>query len=173
LLPSSTLASGRHGPAPVGTATIGVKIRWSDEELARLPGLAERPSRRFDDEAEATDRFLKLAGLFGVVDSSDPLAPTGVVNESHPEGDWRAAQDPATVLVGAPDLASLLSEAKTSVSMALGDADPLVSPDHHNDIVGPTPHVFAGVGHNAMVEDPEPVARWFVQLDFVKAALAG
>ena len=171
------LASGWFGPSPVGVATIGVKLRWSDDELARMPDLAARPPRLFDDRAGAVEWFMKLAGLHGVFDADDGRIETmieaGVMRIDPPDQGWRAAQDPATVEVGAPDMAGLLTAAKCPVAMALGEHDPLVTPDHHTDLAAPAatnphaadvtaPHVFTGLGHNAMVEDPQAVADWLI-----------
>ena len=173
------LASGWFGPSPVGVATIGVKLRWSDDELARMPDLAARPPRLFDDRAGAVEWFMKLAGLHGVFDADDGRIETmieaGVMRIDPPDQGWRAAQDPATVEVGAPDMAGLLTAAKCPVAMALGEHDPLVAPDHHADLAAPAatnphaadvtaPHIFDSLGHNAMVEDPHAVADWLSTL---------
>jgi len=169
------LASGWFGPPPVGVATVGVKLRWSDEELARMPDLAARPPRLFDDRAGAVDWFLKLSGLFGVVDADDEriaaAVAAGVTRDPDQSGRWRTTQDPATIGVGPPDMTGLLPAAKCTVAMAIGEHDPLVAPDHHADLAavaatnphaaGVTePYVFGGLGHNAMVEDPQAVADW-------------
>ena len=169
------LASGWFGPPPAGVATIGVKLRWSDEELARMPDLAARPPRLFDDRAGAVDWFVKLSGLFGVVDADDEriaaAVAAGVTSDSESPGRWRTTQDPATIGVGPPDMSGLLPAAKCTVAMAIGEHDPLVAPDHHLDLAAvaatnahaagvTAPYVFDGLGHNAMVEDPRAVADW-------------
>ncbi|WP_419838061.1 alpha/beta fold hydrolase [Candidatus Poriferisodalis sp.] len=173
------LASGWFGPVPASVAAIGVKIRWSDEELARIDGLAARPPRRFDDRQAAAEWFLKLSGLFGVIPADDPrleaAIDAGVASDSGQELPWRTAQDPATVGVGPPDLAALLPAAKCAVVMALGEHDPLVAPAHHMDLSSAAatnphaaavtaPHVFVGLGHNAMTENPRAVADWLTTL---------
>jgi pimeloyl-ACP methyl ester carboxylesterase len=161
------LASGSFGPPPLGVATLGIKIRWTEEEVGRLPGLAARPPRRFAPRAEAADWVLKLAGLYGFAAADDSVVDRGVIEENHPDGDWRAAQDPRSVLVGAPNLMSLLGAVEIPLAMALGVDDPLVEVDHHLDLdreLGP--HVFEAVGHNAMFEKPEAVWDWFRSLPF-------
>ena len=178
------LASGWFGPPPTHVATIGVKLRWSDEELSRIDGLAARPPRMFDDRAGAVEWFMKLSGLFDVFAPDDPrLAATidaGVIAEQASgavgaDSLWRTTQDPATVGVGPPDMAGLLPAAKCPVVMALGEHDPLAAPDHYDDLAATaatnpfaagvtTPHVFYGLGHNAMVEDPRAVAAWLATL---------
>ena len=178
------LASGWFGPPPTHVATIGVKLRWSDEELFRIDGLAARPPRMFDDRDGAVEWFMKLSGLFGVFAPDDPrLAATidsGVIADQASgavgaDALWRTTQDPATVGVGPPDMTGLLPAAKCPVVMALGEHDPLAAPDHHDDLAATaatnpfaagvtTPHVFYGLGHNAMVEDPRAVAAWLATL---------
>lgn len=174
------LASGWFGPPPTQVATIGVKLRWSDEELSRIAGLAMRPPRMFEERDGAVEWYLKLSGLFGVFAPDDArIAATvgaGVVvdhesDASGAESLWRTAQDPATVAVGPPNLTDLLPAAKCPVAMALGEHDPLVAPDHHDDLaaIAPAnpltagvtaPHVFSGLGHNAMIEQPDVVVNW-------------
>ena len=46
--------------------------------------------------------------------------------------------------------------------MAMGEHDRLVSPEDHADMPTGFPHIFRGLGHNAMVEDPGVVWDWFV-----------
>ena len=181
------LASGWFGPPPTHVATIGVKLRWSDEELSRIDGLAARPPRMFDNRDGAVEWFMKLSGLFGVFAADDPrIAATldaGVVADQTrgTEGagtPWRTTQDPATVGVGPPDMTGLLPAAKCPLAMALGELDPLVAPEHHDDLAAAAasnahaagvtaPHEFSGLGHNAMVEDPAAVARWLGSLSLI------
>lgn len=178
------LASGWFGPPPVWAATVGVKLRWSNEELARMPDLAARPPRLFDDRAGAVEWFLKLSGLFGVVDTDNlhvaAAIAAGATMDPDQSDRWRTAQDPATIGVGPPDMTGLLPAAKCPVAMALGELDPLVTAEHHSDLAQAAaanpqaagvaaPHVFSGLGHNAMVEDPQAVVDWLRTLP----ALAG
>jgi pimeloyl-ACP methyl ester carboxylesterase len=154
------LASGLFGPPPTAVATLGVKIRWSDEEIERMPTLAAKPPRTFENRPAAADWFLKLSGLASVIAVDDPMTERGVTETN--DG-WRVTQDPATVIVGAPDIATMLGQAQCPVRMGFGDSDPLVKPEHHRDLGwsrhGP-PDVFVGTGHNCMVEDPRAVITW-------------
>ncbi len=190
------LASGWFGPPPLLAATIGVKLRWSDDELGRIDDLASRPPREFEDRDGAVEWFMKLAGLHGVFDVGDDRIATAIeagvmrtdtearrtedgkpmrIDPPGPAPGWCVAQDPATIEVGPPDMASLLAAAKCPVSMAIGERDPLVAADHHDDLAAAAsanplaagvaePHVFSGLGHNAMVEDPRAVAGWLAAL---------
>lgn len=190
------LASGWFGPPPLLTATIGVKLRWSDDEIGRIDDLASRPPREFPDRADAVEWFMKLAGLHGVLDADDDRIEVAIdagvmrtdtelrfaddgepmrIDPPGPAPGWCVAQDPATVEVGPPDMTGLLAAAKCPVAMAMGQHDPLVAVDHHHDLAAAastnplaagvtTPFVFAGLGHNAMVEDPRAVADWLATL---------
>ena len=46
----------------------------------------------------------------------------------------------------------------------MGEHDPLVSAEDHADMPTGVPHVFEGLGHNAMVEDPSVVWDWFARV---------
>lgn len=166
------LASGWFGPPPTAVATIGVKLRWSDDELARIPDLAARPPRLFDNRAGAVDWFLKLSGLFGVLHAGDERIELAVeAGVMRTDTELGSAADGG----GPPDMSGLLPAAKCAVAMAIGEHDPLVASDHHADLAavaaanpraaGVTePHVFSGPGHNAMVEDPQRVVDWLATL---------
>ena len=103
------------------------------------------------------------------------MIDAGVTTDAGHSGRWRTAQDPATIGVGPPDMTGLLPAAKCPISMAIGERDPLVAADDHADLAAAAsanplaagaaePHVFAGLGHNAMVEDPQQVIDWLVTL---------
>ena len=47
------LASGWFGVEVARVVTVGVKVSWSEEDLARMAADAARPVRHFDDEAAA------------------------------------------------------------------------------------------------------------------------
>ncbi len=159
----AALATGFFGTTPLLLGTIGVKLVWTETELANLPEVAAKPSRLFDDRAGAADWFLKLSGLLGGVDSDSSLVESGIV---HVEDGWRVRQDPRSVLVveGSPPFAQMFSGLLTPVHMSLGEHDPLVSPSDHVDMSTDEPHVFSGLGHNVMVEDPVATWDWFSSL---------
>ncbi|MEV8438292.1 alpha/beta hydrolase [Actinosynnema sp. NPDC051121] len=150
-----TLASGWFGVDVRAVGGLGIKLRWTAEELARAAALAAKPARVFPTREEASVWASKLAGV--------PLAD-GVVEV---DGGWRAALDPAAFGVGAPDVAGLLAVAKAPVVLAAGENDPMCPPEHLL-AAQPGGMVLPGVGHNAHVEQPssiEPV------LDRLHAAL--
>jgi pimeloyl-ACP methyl ester carboxylesterase len=141
-----TLAAG--SPDVVGVCGLGIKLRWSDAELAKAAEVAAKPSRVFTTREEAVDRWLKVSGLLGLVPPSSVDA--GVV--SVPDG-WRTAVDPLAFGVGAPDVPALLARISCPVILAAGERDAMCPREHLLD-VAPDGVVLAGVGHNAHVEDP-------------------
>ncbi|RKT52517.1 alpha/beta fold hydrolase [Saccharothrix australiensis] len=138
------LASGWFAVEVAAVAGVGVKLRWSADELARARAVAGRPAKVFPTPDEAAGWAARLAGV--------PLAH-GVAETP---GGWRAALDPAAFGVGAPDVAGLLAASRAPVLLATGETDPLCPP---GDLLAATPGgmVLAGVGHNAHVEQPESI----------------
>lgn len=134
----------------VAACGVGIKLRWSDAELAKAAELAARPERVFATRDEAVDRWLKVSGLAGLVPPSSPRVDAGVV----PDGDgWRVAVDPRAFGVGAPDVSALLAEARGGTLLAAGERDPMCPREHLLD-ASADGVVLPGVGHNAHVESP-------------------
>lgn len=144
------LGSGWFGGTPSAVAGVGVKVRWTAEELGRAAGLAGRPATVFPTRDEAADRALKVAGLAGLVTPEEALASGAVVPS---ESGWRLALDPAAFAVGAPDMEGMLRAVRASVVLAAGEHDPM-SPLEHLQALVPDPLVLKGLGHNAHVEEP-------------------
>ncbi|GAA1334728.1 alpha/beta fold hydrolase [Saccharothrix algeriensis] len=135
------LASGWFGVQVRVAAGVGVKLRWSADDLARVRALADKPARVHPTREEAAERAARLAGV--------PLEH-GVVAAP---GGWRAALDPAAFGIGAPDVPGLLAAARAPVVLAVGEVDPMCS---REDLLAACPGgmVLAGVGHNPHVERP-------------------
>lgn len=146
------LAVAAGAPAVHGAVGLGIKVRWTDDELARARALATRPNPVYPSRAEAVERHLKLAGLSGLV-APDQVADPAVRQTA--EG-WCAAFDPACFAVGAPDMPALLAAAGTRVILAAGERDPM-SPAEHLAALTPGPVILGGLGHNAHVENPAAV----------------
>jgi len=161
-----TLASGWFGSHVAAVAGLGVKVRWSPDELARAAEMAGRPARVFASRAEAADRALKIAGVAGLLTADSKLASAAVLPS---EGGWRLALDPGAFAVGAPDMDGLLAAARAPVLLAAGEHDPM-SPVEHLQALVPDPLVLKGLGHNAHVEDP---AALLPVLDRLTATAAG
>ncbi len=144
------LGSGWFGVPVSGVCGVGIKVRWSAEELAKAAEVAARPGRTFATREEAMDRALRVAGLPGLV----PALEAGVGRA----GDgWRLALDARAFGVGAPDLPGLLGACRAPVVLASGERDPMSRPAHLRALRADAVEL-AGLGHNAHVEDPS--ALW-------------
>lgn len=130
---------------------LGIKVEWSDDELAWARGLAERPVTWFDTEDEAVTRHRKVSGLGDLVD--DDIARCGVVEQA---GRWRLALDPRAFAVGRPDMRGLLRHVGADVTLARGELDHMVSDSQLAALVH-SPVGLPGLGHNAHLEDPAAV----------------
>ena len=126
---------------------LGIKVAWSAEELARAAALAGREPSTFGTREQAVARYLRVAGLDGLV---DPAVDAGVAQA---DGGWRTALDPRAFGVGDPRVADLLAAARVPVVLARGEHDAMVSNEQLAALV-PGPVELAGLGHNAHVEDP-------------------
>lgn len=151
-----TLASGAYGVTPSRVFGLGIKVVWNDDEKARMRDLAAAPVRRFATKDEAIDRYLKVAGLAGLIDKQAHAASAGVTQD----GDgWHVACDPRTMTVGAPPMAELLDTANAPVHLARGETDALVTLDQLRAFDA-NAVTLEGAGHNAMVEKPNAVWDW-------------
>ena len=140
-------------PGLAAVVAFGVKVSWPVEHVSGAARMAARPVIHFASRTEAVDRYLKLAGLTGLVAASDPLTESGIVKT--PQG-WRLAQDPATFGVGVPDMVGSLARAVCPVILARGENDPMVSEADLQNLVD-EPVTLRGLGHNAHVEAPAAV----------------
>jgi pimeloyl-ACP methyl ester carboxylesterase len=150
------LASGWFGIAPWRVFGLGIKVAWTADELVKLGEMAAAPVRRFDTKEEAITRSLKASGLTGLIEANSPAAEAGIVRS---ESGWRFASDPATASIGAPPMHALIDAAQAPIHLARGEADRMVTRDQ---LLAFDPAVadLAGLGHNAMVENPSAVWQW-------------
>ena len=173
------LASGRYGVPVAGVVGLGIKATWTDDDVARMAAVAERGIRWFPTRDEAIARFLRLAGLDGVIDADHPVLDGAVVDGDHPaidgstkegttDGPWRVAQDPATFAQRPVDLPALLAAADCPVWLGAGEHDPMAT-ERELRAVTDRPRIAAGRGHNVHVEDP----RWVAGLVAELVAAAG
>ena len=149
------LAGGLFGVRVASVFAFGVKVDWTEEELARGRQIASAPVRWFDDRAAAVERFLRVSGLTGLVGEDAPVVEAGVVAEG---GRYRLAADSATVLAAGADIASVLDAAQVRWRLACGSRDPLVSIDALRRYDAEAIEII-GCGHNAHVEEPTALAR--------------
>ncbi|MEV0283881.1 alpha/beta fold hydrolase [Kribbella sp. NPDC050820] len=143
------LASGRYGVEVDRVVAVGVKVTWTEDDLGRAAALAQKPIAWFDTREDAAARFLKVSGLQGLADPSDPVVEHGLAEV---DGRWRLAMDPGTFGVGAPDMPKLIAECKADLVLARGEGDPMNTDEElralHDQVV-----VYPGLGHNAHVQD--------------------
>jgi pimeloyl-ACP methyl ester carboxylesterase len=147
------LAAGNSAVDVRGVVALGVKVAWTDDDLARAQALATRPPDTFASREEAAARFLRVAGLEGLVGVDHPAVSRGIAAEN---GGWRLTMDPATFAVGAPDMPALLAAARAPVVLARGENDALQTTEQLRAL-DPAAVELPGLGHNAQVEDPAAV----------------
>jgi len=138
-----TLASGWYRVPVSAACGLGIKVRWTSEELAKAAEIAARPGRVFPSRDEAMARALRVGGL-AAEDAS-------LVREV--DGGWQLTLDSAAFAIGAPDMPGLLAAARAPVTLAAGEHDPMSPKDHLAALV-PDPVIMPGLGHNAHLEGP-------------------
>src|SRR5262249_16946182 len=62
-----SLAGGWFGVRGCAACGLGIKVAWTAEELARAQALSARPNPVYATRGEAAERYLRLAGLAGLV----------------------------------------------------------------------------------------------------------
>lgn len=147
------LGSGRFGVVPELVVGLGIKVHWSDDDLARARALAAKPNPVYATRAEAAERHLKVAGLVGLIEANN----VGAEALRQMDSGWTLAFDPAAFSAGAPNMPALLTAAKCPVVLAAGSRDPMCLPDQLRALV-PDPVILDGLGHNAHVERSDMVA---------------
>jgi pimeloyl-ACP methyl ester carboxylesterase len=150
---SALLASGWFGPRVRDVAAFGVKIEWTESEVARSLAVAGRPAPVFATRDEAAARYLRLSGLEGL---AAPAAATVAVGVGGDEGRFQVTVDPRAFGVVGPPVAAVLRQAAAPLRLAAGEKDPMVTLEQMRRI-DPAARVFPGVGHNAHWEAPERV----------------
>jgi pimeloyl-ACP methyl ester carboxylesterase len=146
-----TLASGRFPVRVQAVIGLGIKVVWTDEDLARAQALAGRPPAWFASRDEAAARYLRVSGLDGLLPASDPAVEAGLREQ---DGRWRLAMDPGAFAVGAPDMPRLLARSQAPVTLARGEHDPM-NTDGQLAGLGAATVTLPGLSHNAHVESPE------------------
>jgi pimeloyl-ACP methyl ester carboxylesterase len=145
------IAGSEFQVAPRAVIGLGIKTSWTDEELDRASALARRPVTWFDTRDEAAARYLRVAGLAGLIAADDPAVRPGLREEG---GRWRLAMDAGAFAAGAPDMARLLARSRAPVTLARGERDPM-NTDEQLSQLGVPVTTLPGLGHNAHVENPE------------------
>lgn len=147
------LAAGDFPVRVTGVVGIGIKVRWSEQDLAGAEVVANRPVYFTRTREEAADRALKAAGLAGLLTPDDPEVSSLLrkVNDG-----WRPVFELRSLTVGVPDMSGWLATLAARgipVTLAAGERDPMSPQEHLADLV-PEPQMLPGLGHSAHVEDP-------------------
>lgn len=155
------LATGIFGIRPSSTLGVGLKCDWPEDERDKLVEFAGRPTRWFENEKDAIERYLRVSGLEGLVDpASSDLKPSIFRGE----GGFRLAADPKTVTVGGPpDGIFDCARNTTPIRLACGEHDTVT---HIEGLKKMDPEAIQirGLGHNCHVEDPETL--WHLVNEF-------
>jgi pimeloyl-ACP methyl ester carboxylesterase len=149
------LASQWLGVAVQRVLAFGVKLDWTSDEIAKAQEFARAPARRFATRDEAVERFLRVAGLKGLVGAESPAVSAGVVAE---EGGFRLAADPR--IGAAAPIDGMVAAMRAPLSLAAGERDPMVTAETMRRF-DRNAAVLAGLGHNPHVEAPDRLWQWF------------
>jgi pimeloyl-ACP methyl ester carboxylesterase len=158
---SALLGTGMFGVTPRRVAIVGVKLVWTQEERARAQDLAQRPSRTFAKREEATERYLKVSGLYGLMDPSSPDAEIGVRER---DGGFAIAMDMRVVGNSGPSVETVLRMCTAPLRLAAGSNDQMVSLKQMQ-VIDPAAVTIEGAGHNAHWEAPERVWQFFEEAE--------
>lgn len=153
------LGTGWFGVEIETVVALGCKVTWSEQDLAGIEQVAKTPARLFPSRADSVQRFLRVSGLEGIVAPESALAASGVAIA---QGQHRLAADMRSVIVGGPPMERMLAACGAKVTLACGAKDRLVKIDELRRYGTPAIEL-PGLGHNAMVEDPEAVWRLLVE----------
>jgi pimeloyl-ACP methyl ester carboxylesterase len=142
---------------PTVSRVIGFSIKtyWPETHLAGLKRQALREPAVFARRDVAVGRYLKLAGLDGLISPDDPTVDSGVTQV---DGGWQIAQDPASFDFGTPDMRALVDASPCRLVLARGSKDHLVRPENVSEYVD-DPITLPGLGHSPHVEDPAQVVE--------------
>lgn len=149
------LASGWFAIHPARVFGLGIKVAWTDEELAGMRKMAATPARSFETKDDAITRYLKVSGLVGLIAPDSAEAEAGVAET---ESGWRLAFDPATASIGPPPMRELLAAARAPIHLARGETDALVTQEQLAAFDADAADLRGG--HNVMVENPAAVWDW-------------
>jgi pimeloyl-ACP methyl ester carboxylesterase len=147
------LAAGDFDLAVTGVAGVGIKVRWSEQDLAGARELSTRIAPGCPTREEAAERAVKVAGLWGLWTIDHPGVDSLL---DRIRDTWRQAFDLKVLAVGAPLMThwlERLAERGIPVTLAAGERDPMSPVEHLKELV-PEPVILPGLGHSAHVEDP-------------------
>lgn len=150
------LADPGYGLSVASAFGLGIKVCWTEDELARMEGLSRRTPRSFPSEPDALAQHARVAGL---VDPAPTLLARGAYETA---AGWQLALDPAAFAVAVPPMRELVAAATCPVHLARGERDEMVDDATLREF-DPAAARIPHAGHNAMVENPAAVLVWLLQ----------
>jgi pimeloyl-ACP methyl ester carboxylesterase len=156
------LASQMFGVTVRHAVAFSVKPDWTEDDRIKGDAVARTPARMFDTREEATERYLRVSGLKGLVDPGSPAAATGIAEA---DGKFRLAADPKVFSFGRPDFEAIARAVCAPVHLLCGDNDSITSPQAMRRLGGEVT-ALRGLGHNLHVEAPR--ALWSAIADGLK-----
>lgn len=148
------LATGMFGVRVRRVVALSVKTEWSEDDLSRAQAVAAAPPRMFASKEEAIERYLRVAGLKGIVAPNSATAESGI---SERQGQFRLAADPLTNALGTPDFARLARAVNVPLHLLCGERDNITSAESMRRLHAEV-RELPGLGHNLHVEAPH--ALW-------------
>lgn len=153
------LGSGRYGFTPSRVVTHSVKLEWTPDEIAKFHELAAKPARVFATRAEAVERYLKGAGLFGLLPADSPLVEAGIIADG---AGFRVALDARVFSAIGADLPAAFAAVMVPLRMGAGSKDQMVGLAAMQKFRTDA-QLFEGLGHNPHWEAPEVIYRYATQ----------
>lgn len=155
------LGTGWFGVPVSRVLAIGVKVHWTEEDLAVSRRRALRPVTTFPTEEQALDRLVKVAGLPAGTPAGSDLVRRGI---THVAGGFRLSMDPAASPTAratespARMVAASVAASRAAVRMVCGSEDPGVTIEDLRAL-DPGAIEIPGAGHSPHVECPEEIFR--------------
>lgn len=148
------LATGVFGVRVRRVVAFGVKVDWTDEDVRRAQAVSQAPAKMFATKEEAIERYLRVAGLKGIVAPDSAVAERGVCER---QGQFRLAADPLANALGTPDFTRIAQAAGAPLHLLCGELDNIGRAEGMRRL-GANVTVLPGLGHNLQVEAPQ--ALW-------------
>lgn len=153
------LATGLFGVRVDRAFVIDVKLGWTDEEIAKGRELAAKPARIFSSEAEAIERYLKVAGLFGLIDPTSSMAKSGIVADG---AGYRLRTDARVFAMDGASIPPIIPTIRIPFHLMIGTRNNML-PEADMRRFDPNGEVADGCGHNIQVERPDIVVDWITR----------
>ena len=144
------LATGLFGVQVKRVVAFGVKLDWSEAEIAKTQLVARASPKMFANKAEAIERYLRVSGLHGLIAPDSGEAEVGI---SEQQGQFRLAADPLIHALGNPDFIRIAQAVRSPIRLLCGELDPIARPESMERL-GAGVRILAGLGHSPHVEAP-------------------